>query len=113
MIVEFRSNKLKKQCENPDIAQKDYGARIGTKLTQRVGELKAAKSLLEIKKIPAARLHRLQGPRSDQYAVDLVHPYRLVFKPLLEDGEDINQLEVIDVIRIEEMTDYHGKQKRK
>lgn len=112
MLVEYKTNKIKKQCENPRIAQKDYGSNIGYKLTQRVEELLAATSLLDIKLIPAARLHRLEGTRSDQYAVDLVHPHRLVFKPLLEDNGDINKLEIINIVRIEDVTDYHGKQKR-
>ncbi len=88
------------------------GTDIGNKLTQRVGELLAAESLMDIKNIPAARLHRLDGSRVEQYAVDLVHPHRLVFKPILENGEDINKLEIISVIKIEEVIDYHGKQKR-
>jgi proteic killer suppression protein len=54
MIVEYKTNKIKKQCENPRIAQKDYGSNIGYKLTQRVEELLAATSLLDIKLIPAA-----------------------------------------------------------
>jgi proteic killer suppression protein len=112
MIVEYRTKKIKTQCEDPRIAQKDYGSDIGNKLTQRVEELLAATSLLDIKHIPSARLHRLQGARSDQYAIDLVHPHRLVIKPLLEDNGDINKLEIITIVRIEEVKDYHGKQKR-
>jgi len=54
----------------------------------------------------------LEGPRADQYAVDLVNPFRLVFKPILQEGVAIYDLEGIDLIRIEEVTDYHGKQKR-
>ena len=113
MNVEFKSNKLKKQCENPKIAQSEYGAQIGTRLTQRIIELLRAKSLLDISKIPAARLHKLEGLRSDEYAVDLVHPYRLVFKPILQNKGDINKLQCITIVRIEEVIDYHGKQKRK
>ncbi|NMA84688.1 MAG: hypothetical protein GX962_12610 [Epulopiscium sp.] len=112
MKVEYRTNKLKKQCEDPKIAQKDYGARMGNKLTQRVRELISATNLLDIKLIPSARLHRLEGTRADEYAVDLVHPHRLVFTPILQEGEDINELESINIVRIEEVTDYHGKQKR-
>ena len=44
MIVEYRTKKLKKQCEDPKIAKKDYGSSIGNKLTQRVEELIAATS---------------------------------------------------------------------
>lgn len=82
-------------------------------LTQRVGELSAATSLLDITYIPAARLHKLEGTRADEYAVDLVRPFRLVFKPVLEENADINKLKSINIVRIEEAMYYHGKQKRK
>ncbi|MDD3899368.1 MAG: type II toxin-antitoxin system RelE/ParE family toxin [Syntrophomonadaceae bacterium] len=111
MELQYRSNKIRKYCESPKEAQRIYGAQIGTKLTQRVGELKAATSLEDIRNIPAARLHRLQGQRADEYAVDLVHPFRLVFKPILDEGEDITQLANIKIVRIEEVRDYHGKQR--
>jgi len=86
---------------------------MGSKLTQRVNELNSATNLSDIDKNPAARLHRLEGQRSNEFAVDLVHPIRLVFKPILEDDADINTLDSITIVRIEEVTDYHGKQKRK
>lgn len=113
MIVEYRTKKLKSQCEDPNKAQKVYGKDIGVKLTQRVGEFLAATSLLDIKYIPSARLHRLKGTRVNEFAVDLVHPFRLVFTPTLEENIDINELGSIKIIRIEEVVDYHGKQKRK
>ena len=112
MKVEYRTQKLKKQCEDPKKAQKDYGKDIGIKLTQRVGELQAATSLLDIKNIPTARLHKLKGKRINEFAIDLVHPFRLIITPILIDVEDMNKLESINIVRIEEVTDYHGKQKR-
>ena len=112
MIVEYKNKKLKKQCENPTIAQKDFGTGIGNKLSQRIGEFISAENLSDIKALPAARIHKLEGMRNDQYAVDLVHPHRLVFKPILDDRNNIKKLELITVIRIEEVTDYHGKQKK-
>lgn len=112
MRIRFKNNTIKTQCENPQRAQRDFGLKMGNLLTQRVSELAAASSLLDIKQIPAARLHRLEGPRADQYAVDLVRSFRLVFKPILQEGVAIYDLEGIDLIRIEEVTDYHGKQKR-
>jgi len=113
MILEFKTNKLKRQCEDPCLAQKEYGTSIGFRLTQRIGELLAAKNLFDIKTIPSARLHRLEGNRNDQYAVDLVHPFRLVIRPLITNKNSINKLELITVVRIEEVEDYHGKQKRR
>lgn len=112
MKIEYKSKKLKKQCEDPNIAQKEYGLKIGNKLTQRVSELIAATSLLDIKHLPAARLHLLKGSRTGEYAVDLIHPFRLVFKPILQGNGDINKLESINIARIEEVIDYHDKQKR-
>lgn len=85
---------------------------MGNKLTQRVRELDNAPNLGDIKNIPAARLHRLEGQRADEFAVDLIHPFRLIFKPILEDA-DLDKLESITIVRIEEVIDYHGKHKRK
>ncbi len=51
--------------------------------------------------------------RDDEYAVDLVHPFRLVFRPVLSAGVELHELEYIDIIRLVEVTDYHGRQKRK
>jgi proteic killer suppression protein len=66
---------------------------------------------LDIKHIPSARLHRLKGDRSGEYAIDLVHPFRLVIKPILIEDGNLNKLSSINIVRIEEVTDYHGKQK--
>ena len=71
----------------------------------------AATTLMDIKNLPSARLHRLEGKRAGQYAVDLVHPHRLVLKPILDEGENIENLKGITIVMIEEVTDYHGKQK--
>lgn len=62
--------------------------------------------------MPSARLHRLKGTRSDEYAIDLVHPFRLIIKPILKENEEFEELDGINIVRIEEVTDYHGKQKR-
>jgi len=112
MELRFKTKKLKKQCEVPAEAQKKYGSLIGNKLTQRVSELYAANSLNDIAKIPAARLHKLEGARKNEYAIDLIHPFRLIILPVSEDVDFAN-LSCIRIVRIEEVTDYHGKQKRK
>ena len=83
MELEFKSSKIKKQCEDPSIAQKEFGTKIGFKLTQRVRELEGATCLQDIKCIKPARLHRLEGKRQHQYAVDLEHPFRLVFDSVI------------------------------
>lgn len=109
MIVQFKTKKLQKQCENPARAKKDFGADIGRKLIQRINELYAAVSLIDIKMLPSARLHRLHGKRAQFYAVDLVHPFRLVFSPVIIGGKDDYNLKEIKTIIVEEVVDYHGE----
>lgn len=64
MRVECRTKKLKEQCQAPKIAQKKYGTLIGSKLTQRGGELVAAANLLDVQRIRSARLHKPKGTRT-------------------------------------------------
>ncbi len=58
MVVEFKTKKLKRQCENPEIAQKVFGSQMKNKLTTRIEELIAATSLLDIRNLLSARVHR-------------------------------------------------------
>ena len=113
MKVNFKNNKLKKECENPAIAQKQYGINMKYKLTLRVNELRAAKDLSDIAKNARVNgFHELKGDRKKEYAVTLVEPYRLVFTT---DEESIKETTYINIkcIKIEEVVDYHGKSKRK
>ncbi len=107
MILEFKNNKIQKECENPKKAQQAYGEEMKKKLLLRVNELRSSDTLEDVSYIPAARLHRLKGNRSHQYAVDLVHPFRLVFAPKC-DAADLNKLNSIEIVKIEEVVDYHG-----
>lgn len=98
---------------HPQIAQKDFGKQIGTKLTQRVNELAAARHLYDVSLIPSARLHPLKGQHNQEYAIDLVHPFRLVIRAIFDGKQNMIDLKEITIVRIEEVIDYHGKQKRK
>ena len=57
------------------------GPRNAEKLKVRLAELKAAVTLEDMGRVPAARCHELAQDRKGQLAVDLVHPKRLVFEP--------------------------------
>lgn len=64
MKVEFKTKKLKKQCEDPREAQKCFGSQIGIKLTQRINEFRAAKNLDDISVNSAINdFHELKGDR--------------------------------------------------
>jgi len=78
-----------------------------------VVELQAADTLADIRRIPAAGLHSLKGAREGEYALNLAHSFRLIIRPVGSIDQSLTSLEQITVVRIEEVTDYHGKQKRK
>ena len=77
----------------------------------RLAILKAARSLELVPTSPPDRRHQLRGDRDEYYAVDLVHPYRLVFKPNHEPlprkqdgGIDTERVTAVTII---EIVDYH------
>ncbi|MBT3881270.1 MAG: hypothetical protein HON76_16465 [Candidatus Scalindua sp.] len=104
MKINFKSKKLKKKFETKKELEKAYGTRQARKLTQRMNELYASESLQDIKHIPSSRLHQLSGNYKNCFAIDLLHPYRLIIKP--EDGEieDLRTITLIEVVKVE---DYH------
>ena len=77
----------------------------------RMAVLKSARNLAQVPATPPDRRHMLRGSRKGQYAVDLAHPYRLIFEPnhdpvsRLPDG-GVN-LEEVTSITIIEVLDYH------
>jgi len=78
---------------------------------RRLDDIKGMANLSELMKLPNARCHPLTQNRKGQFAVDLDHPYRLVFEPandplpkMPDGGLDY---EKITLIRILEVIDYH------
>ncbi len=69
-----------------------------------MNELKAATSLQDINFIRATRLHSLSGKYKNCFAIDLIHPYRLVLKQ--EDGNK-DDLKTITSVKIIEIANYH------
>ena len=77
----------------------------------RMAVLRAARNLGLMPTTPPDRRHQLSGDRQEQFAVDLVHPYRLLFEanhepvPRKDDGgidaEKVTAITILDVV------DYH------
>ena len=65
---------------------------------QRIDEIAAADSVEMMVKFHIGRCHPLKQNRRGQFAVDLVHPYRLVFE---------KQGTAIQIAHILEIVDYH------
>ena len=111
MYIIFKSNKLKKCCEDINLATKEWGLEIAKKIIQRLNEIQAAECLSDLTTVPPTRFHPLEGNREGQYAVDVKHPFRLIFCGV--DGNDkkynCSNKSKITRVKILEVKDYHGK----
>lgn len=111
MELNYASQRMARLCSQAKSMVKELGKPCAEKLQQRLSELRAADTLNEMRSLPAARCHELAGNRKGYLAVDLKHPYRLIFQPdhdpspLKPDGGldwgQVTKILVIDVV------DYH------
>lgn len=109
MEITFRREKLRRICNDERLLSKEYGRERAAKIQLRLDQLRAARTLSEMAALPAARCHELQGDRRGQLAVDLVHPWRLIFTPVMWIEKDTGGLDWsrTEAIVIEEIVDYH------
>ena len=108
MEIAFRTRKLEKVFNAADVLQKTYGTRMARVIMMRMAVLKVARSLALVPTTPPERRHQLSGNRDEQFALDLVQPYRLVFEanhepiPREEDGgidtEQVTAITILDVV---------------
>lgn len=96
--IEYKNKSIEKVCTNASIAEKKYGPDMAEKIQQRIDQIQAADSIEQMVQYRIGRCHSLTGNRKKQYAVDLVHPQRLVFE---KKGEEIQIANIIEII------DYH------
>lgn len=104
MYIRFINDRIRKLCEDEKVARRKLGDKITMKLFQRVAEIRSADNLCVLRTLRATRCHPLHYDRKGQYAVDLIHPQRLVFLPEY-DGIFDEKL-VTDVVLIK-VIDYH------
>ena len=112
MDIIFRNSRLEKDCNEAKRARKRFGPKRAKRLMQRLDELRAVEVLADMRTLPQAHCHVLKEDRKGQFAVDLDHPYRLIFEPanqpvpkLPDGGIDWDR---VTAVKILEITDYHG-----
>ena len=112
MDISFGSSKLQKTCNDSKKARREWGERRAKLVRVRLDDLQAADNLGVMRSIPQARCHELGANRAGQLAVDLDHPYRLIFEPahdpLPEEEDGGLDWHRVTAITILEITDYHG-----
>ena len=98
MQIEYKNNRIAKICTNIYEAEKKHGKEMAEKIHIRIKQISAALYIDMLLKYNIGRCHQLKGSRKKQYAMDLVHPYRLVFE---KKGNEIQ------IAKIMEIVDYH------
>lgn len=96
--ITYKTRKLEKICTDAKVAEKLHGREMADIIHQRIDEITAADSVEMMIQFHIGRCHPLRQNRKGQYAVDLVHPYRLVFE---KHGNTIQIAHILEII------DYH------
>ena len=112
MDVFFQSQKLARICDNESLLIRKYGPVCARLIQLRLNQLKAVENLNVVRSMPHMRCHELKGNMEGSLAVDLDHPYRLIFEPANEPMPRKNDggldWQRVTVIRILSVEDYHG-----
>ena len=98
MDITYKNRKIEKICTDAKTAERTYGREMADKIHQRIDEIDAADTVEMMIKFHIGRCHSLTQNRKGQYAVDLVHPYRLVFE---KNGDKIRIANILEIV------DYH------
>lgn len=98
MQITYRDNRIERVCTDYSAAKKVYDVRMAAKIHQRIREIEQSENVEMMIRFRIGRCHLLKGDRQGEYAIDLVHPYRLVF---IKRGDKIQIAEIMEIV------DYH------
>lgn len=111
MDIHFPTDKFMRHFSDHRKLQRRWGHDGARKIALRLQQLAAAVSLADLRTLPG-RCHELAGDRDGYLAVDLHHPYRLIFHPAADPpptkqdgGLDWG---AIDSVTVTEIVDYRG-----
>jgi plasmid maintenance system killer protein len=111
MEVTFANARLHKLCNSASKLRGEYGPRMAAVIQQRLYELSAAETLADMLTVVGAHCHALTQNLKGLYAVHLVQPNRLAFKPAHDPiplkpdkGVDLVRVTAVEVVGI---GDYH------
>ncbi len=96
LLIEFKTNKLKKCFEDSKMGQRTLGPEVARKYIQRIQLIQQTHDIDELVSLPGLRCHPLAGDREGQHAITLTGFYRLIVT--IEDG----------VVTIQEVSKHYG-----
>ena len=80
MLVTFRTNRLEKCSEDPELAARIWPIGVATNYINSILTIRAARSIHDLYRIRSLRLGRKRGDRRGQFAIRLSNRWRLVLK---------------------------------
>ena len=105
MEMVFSTPKLRKILNSSKECQKAFGAEQAKRILMRLQALAAAENLEVMRNLPG-RCHELSQDRTGQFALDLKHPFRLVFQPAdnpvptkADGGVDWKQVTAVEILQ--------------
>ena len=98
MDITYKNKKIQKVCTDAATAERNYGIKMAAKIQQRIAEISAADTVEILVQFHIGRCHPLTQNRKGQYAMDLIHPYRLIFEKY---GLQVHVVKIIEIV------DYH------
>ena len=104
MIIEFDNDDLYKYYIGNFKGKPHYPTIIQNQFRKVVALFQTANSFSEIKKINSLRIHPLKKELSGYYAARVNDQYRMIFELRTEES---SEEEIVEIIVIEELTDYH------
>ena len=106
MQVVYADKELARCAGDKAYAVRKMGQRRADAYMDSLSDLRGAANLDDLRGVPG-RYHELTGNRAGQWACDLDHPYRLIFKPILNSFGNVIGLVVEQTVSILEIVDYH------
>ena len=111
MDIVFPNERTAAEFNSLKALSRSYGAENARRILRRLDDLRAAANLETMRNLPG-RCHELKHDRAGQLAIDVRHPYRLIFEPANEPvprkADGGLDWAGVTSIRILEVEDYHG-----
>ena len=111
MEISFETGKMAGIFNTEKELVRGYGSQLAGTIKRRMAVLSAARCLADVPVTPPFRRHELAQNRKGQFAVDLDHRLRLVFRPnhnplpvKPDGGLDLSKITEITIL---EVKDYH------
>ena len=90
---------MEKVCTDFSAASRKYGYRMTELIFKRIEQIQYADDVEGLVSARIGRCHALKGDRAGQFAMDLIHPYRLIFERLGEVVQIARIVEILDFVK--------------